>query len=120
MTAAGPITASPSSGSARVVRLFAVPERHLAIWIVGWIALAAAVLGVLVPLLSHGPAVTFVEVTVVFRIVGGAFAACGLVVGQVVPSQQQGPVGVPEQVCVGNGDDLAVTSTYGGRGGSFQ
>jgi hypothetical protein len=90
MTAAGPITASLSPGSARVVRLFAVPERHLAIWIVGWIALAAAVLGVLVPLLSRGPAVTFVEVTVVFRIVGGAFAACGLVAWRRRPDNHSG------------------------------
>ena len=72
--------ASPlSSGNARVVRRFATPERHLGFWIVAWIALAAAVLGVLVPLFSHGPAVTFVAVTVVFRIVGGSFAVCGLV-----------------------------------------
>jgi len=39
---------------------------------------------------------------------------------QVVAGQQQGLVGVPAQVCGGNGDDLAVTSTYGGRGRSFE
>ncbi len=49
-----------------------------------------AVLGVLVPLLSHGPAVTFVEVTVVFRIVGGAFAACGLVAWRRRPDNHSG------------------------------
>ncbi|MDN5860706.1 MAG: histidine kinase dimerization/phosphoacceptor domain-containing protein, partial [Pseudonocardia sp.] len=79
MTAAGSITAALGSGSARVVRRFAAPKRHLVFWVVGWLALAAAVIGVLVPLLAQGPAVTFQAVTVVFRIVGGSFAACGLV-----------------------------------------
>jgi signal transduction histidine kinase len=73
------MTTSLSSGGARVVRRLAAPDRTLAFWVVGWIGFAAATLGVLVPLLTRGPAVTFVEVTVVFRIVGGLFAACGLV-----------------------------------------
>lgn len=90
MTAADPVTASLSSGGARVVRLFAAPDRHLAFWIAAWIALAAAVLGVLVPLLSHGPAVTFQAVTVVFRVVGGAFAACGLVAWRRRPDNHSG------------------------------
>jgi len=96
MTAGGSALVHPttgarvSSGSARVVRRFAAPERQLAFWIAGWIALAAAVLGVLVPLLTHGPAVTFVDVTVVFRIVGGSFAACGLVAWRRRPDNHSG------------------------------
>jgi len=58
MTADGLVTAPLTSGSARAVRRFAAPERPLSFWIVAWIALAAAVLGVLVPLLSRGPAAT--------------------------------------------------------------
>jgi signal transduction histidine kinase len=73
-----------------VVRRFAAPERRLAFWVLGWIGLAVAVLGVLVPLLTRGPAVTFVEVTVVFRIVGGSFAACGLVAWRRRPDNHSG------------------------------
>jgi Signal transduction histidine kinase len=90
MTAGGLVTASISSVSARVVRRFAAPERHLAFCIVAWIALAAAVLGVLVPLLSRGPPVSFVAVTVAFRIVGGSFAACGLVAWRRRPDNHSG------------------------------
>jgi signal transduction histidine kinase len=90
MTAGGLDTAPLSSGSAQVVRRFAAPERHLAFWIVAWMTFAAAVLGVLVPLLSHGPAVSFVAVTVVFRIVGGSFAACGLVAWRRRPDNHSG------------------------------
>lgn len=82
--------ASLSSGSAWVVRRFAVPERPLGFWVVGWVGLAAAVFGVLVPLLTRGPAITFVEVTVVFRIVGGSFAACGLVAWRRRPDNHSG------------------------------
>ncbi|MDN5751600.1 MAG: hypothetical protein L0H64_24395, partial [Pseudonocardia sp.] len=41
-----------------MVRRFAVPERRLGFWVVGWVGLAAAVFGVLVPLLTRGPALT--------------------------------------------------------------
>lgn len=90
MTAGGLVAAPLSSGSARVVRRFAAPERHLAFWIVVWTAFVAAVVGVLVPLLSRGPAVSFVAVTVVFRIVGGSFAACGLVAWRRHPDNHSG------------------------------
>jgi signal transduction histidine kinase len=90
MTAGGVVAAPLSYGSAQVMRRFAAPRYHLAFWIAAWIALVAAVLGVLVPLLSRGPPVSFVEVTVVFRIVGGAFAACGLVAWRRRPDNHSG------------------------------
>ena len=96
MTAGGSAPSHPTtgarvgSGGARMVRRFAAPEPQLAFWVAGWTALAAAVLGVLVPLLTRGPAVTFVEVTVVFRIVGGSFAACGLVAWRRRPDNHSG------------------------------
>lgn len=90
MTVPGLGTSSLSSGSARVVRRFAAPERRLAVWIVAWMAFAAAVLGVLVPLASRGPAAPDMAVVVVFRLVGGSFAACGLVAWRQRPDNHSG------------------------------
>ena len=59
-------------------------------WIAAWVALVAVVVGVLVQLLSAGPPVSFVDVTVVFRVVGGAFAACGLVAWRRRPENHSG------------------------------
>ncbi|MDN5747375.1 MAG: histidine kinase [Pseudonocardia sp.] len=90
MTVAGPVRALPGSDSTWVVRRFVARERQRAFWVVAWFALAGAVLGVLVPLLAHGPAVTFQAVTVVFRVVGGSFAACGLVAWRRRPDNHSG------------------------------
>jgi signal transduction histidine kinase len=90
MTTGGLATASLSSSSARVVRRFTAPARHLAFWIVAWSAFASAEVWVLVEFLVNGSVVPYLPVLVVFRIVGGLFAACGLVAWRRRPDNRSG------------------------------
>ena len=90
MTAGGLVTASLSSTSARVARRFTAPERHLAFWIVAWGVFVSAEVWVLVHFLTNGPVAPLVPVLVVFRIVGGLFAACGLVAWRRRPDNHSG------------------------------
>ncbi|MDN5915108.1 MAG: histidine kinase [Pseudonocardia sp.] len=79
-----------SSDSARIVHRLAGSGDHVAFWVAAWILLGAGALSVLVSLLSRGPPVSFLAVTVVFRIVGGSFAACGLVAWRRRPDNHSG------------------------------
>ena len=90
MTAGGLVTASLSSSSARVARRFMAPERHLAFWIVAWSAFVSAEVWVIVHFVMNGPVAPLVPVLVVFRIVGGLFAACGLVAWRRRPDNHSG------------------------------
>jgi signal transduction histidine kinase len=90
MTAAGPATVPLSTSSARVARRFAAPVRHLAFWIVAWSVYVSAEVWVLVHFLLIGPVAPLPPVLVVFRIVGGLFAACGLVAWQRRPDNHSG------------------------------
>ncbi|MDX6320542.1 MAG: hypothetical protein QOF52_400, partial [Propionibacteriaceae bacterium] len=90
MTTGGRVTASLSSSSARVARRFTAPERHLAFWIVAWCMFVSAEVWVLVHFLVNGPVAPLVPVLVVFRIVGGLFAACGLVAWRRRPDNYSG------------------------------
>ena len=90
MTSSGLVTASLSSSSAQVVRRFAVPVRHHAFWIAAWSAFVSAEVWVLAEFLVNGPVVPLVAVLVVFRIVGGLFAACGLVAWRRRPDNHSG------------------------------
>ena len=90
MTTGGLATASLSSSSARVVRRFTAPARHLAFWIVAWSAFASAEVWVLVEFLVNGAVAPYLPVLVVFRIVGGLFAACGLVAWRRRPDNRSG------------------------------
>ncbi len=90
MTAGGLVTAPLSSSSARVARRFTTPVRHLAFWIVAWSAFALAEVWVIVHFLLNGPVAPYPAVLVVFRIVGGLFAACGLVAWQRRPDNHSG------------------------------
>src|SRR3954453_24034472 len=90
MTARGLVTSSPSSSSARVARRFMAPDRHLAFWIVAWSAFVSAEAWVVVHFLVNGPVTPFVPVLIVFRIVGGLFAACGLVAWRRRPDNHSG------------------------------
>ena len=66
------------------------PERHLAFWIVAWSAYALAEVWVLLHFLLNGPIAPLPAVLVVFRIVGGLFAACGLVAWRRRPDNHSG------------------------------
>jgi signal transduction histidine kinase len=90
MTTDGLATASLSSSSARMARRFAAPARHLAFWIVAWSAFASAEVWVLVEFLMNGPVAPYLPVLVVFRIVGGLFAGCGLVAWRRRPDNRSG------------------------------
>ena len=82
-------SAQLSRASTRVVRRFAVPDRHLAFWIVMWVAVVAAEFGALAPFI-FGPEVPIEPVQIVFRLVGGSFAACGLVAWHRRPDSYSG------------------------------
>ena len=90
MTAGGLVTASLSASSARVARRFMAPVRHLAFWVVAWSAFALAEVWVILHFLLNGPVAPYPAVLVVFRIVGGLFAACGLVAWQRRPDNHSG------------------------------
>jgi signal transduction histidine kinase len=86
----GLAAASLSSSSASVARRFAAPVGHLAFWIVAWCAFVLAEVWVLVDFLVNGPVAPYPAVLVVFRIVGGLFAACGLVAWRRRPDNYSG------------------------------
>ena len=88
----GLATASLSSSSAQVARRFAAPVRHRAFWIVAWSVYVSAEVWVLAHFLMNGPVAPLLPVLVVFRIVGGLFAACGLVAWQRRPDNHSGPL----------------------------
>ena len=67
-----------SHASNRVIRRFAVPERHRAFWVVMWILVVVGEAAILAPFLT-GPAEPIEPVQFIFRLVGGSFAACGLI-----------------------------------------
>ena len=66
------------------------PERHLAFWIVMWIlAVAGAEIGALAPFV-FGPEARSSRSRFVFRLVGGSFAACGLIAWRRRPDSYSG------------------------------
>ncbi|MGH3338207.1 MAG: sensor histidine kinase, partial [Propionibacteriaceae bacterium] len=66
------------------------PVRHVAFWVVAWSAFALAEVWVILHFLLNGPVAPYPAVLVVFRIVGGLFAACGLVAWQRRPDNHSG------------------------------
>jgi signal transduction histidine kinase len=77
-----------SRRSARVIGRFAAPRRTRAFWIALWLLAAAAEFGALAPLLfGHQPVEA---IDVVFRLVGGSFAACGLIAWHRRPDNRSG------------------------------
>jgi hypothetical protein len=83
-------TSRLSSGSARAVRRFTAPERHLAFWLPLWAAFIASEVALLALLLANGPAEPDTTVVIVFRLLGGSFAACGLVAWRRRPDNHSG------------------------------
>jgi signal transduction histidine kinase len=86
----GALEASPvDRRSARVLSRFGEPDRPAAFWVTLWVVVAAAEFGALVPVIwSHGEPVEAWQV--VFRLIGGSFAACGLIAWHRRPDSRSG------------------------------
>ena len=70
---------------------FAAPRRRAGFWVAMWALAAAAAFVALVPIIfAHGAAVAGADV--VYRLVGGSFAAFGLVAWQRRPDSRSGPL----------------------------
>ena len=78
-----------SRASNRVLRRFSAPERHPAFWVVMWTLVLVAEIGALAPFLFGEPG-PIEPVQVVFRLVGGSFAACGLIAWRRRPDSYSG------------------------------
>src|SRR6478609_6373631 len=70
---------------------FAAPRRRAEFWIAMWALAAAAAFGALVPILFTGDN-PVAGADVVYRLVGGSFAAFGLVAWQRRPDSRSGPL----------------------------
>jgi signal transduction histidine kinase len=77
-------------GRPEVLGRFATRERHAAVWIGLWIAVAGAEMAALAPLLASDDRLT--GVGLVFRLIGGSFAACGLIAWRRRPDSRTGPL----------------------------
>jgi signal transduction histidine kinase len=99
------VTGSLSRGSARLASRFTTPARHNLVWAALWAAAVVAEFGALAPFLfRHVP---FTPVDVVFRLVGGSFAACGLIAWHRRPDNHSG------RLMTGAGFALFVTPLLG-------
>jgi signal transduction histidine kinase len=78
-----------SGGSARLVRRFSAPERHLVFWVALWVAVVAGGLGSVAQFVLER-ATPVEPVQVVFRLVGASFAACGLIAWHRRPDSRSG------------------------------
>jgi signal transduction histidine kinase len=74
----------------RVSSRFTAPTRGAGFWVALWIAAVAAEFGALVPIIFGDSVV--VGADVVYRLVGGSFAAFGLVAWQRRPDSRSGPL----------------------------
>jgi signal transduction histidine kinase len=86
------VVASPlatASDGAEAMGRFAAPERRLGFWLALWAAAAAAEFGALVPVIFPGDE-RVPTVQVVYRLVGGSFAACGLIAWRRRPDSRSG------------------------------
>jgi signal transduction histidine kinase len=88
--AAGDLVAAPvGRPSARTLSRFAPRERTAAFWLALWALVIAAEFGALVPVIwSGGEPVEGSQVA--FRLIGGSFAACGLIAWRRRPDSRSG------------------------------
>jgi signal transduction histidine kinase len=82
------VTGPLSRTSARLASRFTTPVRHQTFWLALWVAAGAAEFAALAPFLFHH--VPFQSVDVAFRLVGGSFAACGLIAWHRRPDNRSG------------------------------
>jgi len=78
-----------SRRSAHLLSRFAVRDRRAGFWVALWLAAAATEFGVLVPVI-FGSAGARPGYDLVFRLIGGSFAACGLIAWRRRPDSQIG------------------------------
>ena len=85
----GQLLARPASpSSAEVLSRFAVPVRRPAFWAVLWLLAIAGEFAALIPVIFGTQPIPAIEVT--YRLVGGAFAACGLIAWRRRPDSHVG------------------------------
>ena len=77
------------SDGAGAMGRFAAPQRRLGFWLALWAAVIAAEFGALVPVIFPGEE-RVPAVQVVYRLVGGSFAACGLIAWRRRPDSRSG------------------------------
>ena len=82
---------SGAQPAVRVSHRFTAPRRGAGFWVALWTVAVAAEFGALVPILFAGE-VPVAGSDVVYRLVGGSFAACGLVAWQRRPDSRSGPL----------------------------
>jgi signal transduction histidine kinase len=87
---ADPVPAPLRPTGARTARRFTVPAPSRTAWIVLWVAAVAGELGSLIPLAVAGTNPFGEPVYLVFRLVGGSFAACGLIAWHRRPDNASG------------------------------
>ena len=74
----GPLVARPATpSSAQVLSRFAVPVPRPALWVALWFLAAAAEFAALIPVIFGTEPILAIDVA--YRLVGGTFAACGLI-----------------------------------------
>ena len=78
-----------TSDGAETMGRFTAPERRLGFWLALWAAAVAAELGALVPVIFPGEE-RVPAVQVVYRLVGGSFAVCGLIAWRRRPDSRSG------------------------------
>ncbi|MGZ8633600.1 MAG: sensor histidine kinase [Solirubrobacteraceae bacterium] len=84
---ARPLATTPAGAGA--MGRFAAPERRRGFWLALWAAVVAAEFGSLVPVIFPGDE-QVEAVQVVYRLVGGSFAACGLFAWRRRPDSRSG------------------------------
>jgi signal transduction histidine kinase len=82
-------TSSDDAQGARAMGRFAAPERRLGFWLALWALVIAAEFGALVPVIFPGEE-QVEAVQVVYRLIGGSFAACGLIAWRRRPDSRSG------------------------------
>jgi signal transduction histidine kinase len=83
------VAAPVSRRSAQVLSRFTARRRSTTFWLAFWVAVAAAEFGALVPVI-FGRAEPLPGWEVVYRLIGGSFAACGLIAWRRRPDSRSG------------------------------
>jgi signal transduction histidine kinase len=86
VTSAAP-AAPVGTGSARLAARFVAPTVSLPVWLALWVAVVGCEILAMRPLFEGG---SIHPVYVIFRLVGGSFAVCGLIVWRTRPDSRSG------------------------------